>query len=217
MPTRGFWNFVRARLMPALVSIAAIAVTVAAAVFVADTLREDRSDRDGREGPMASAALTPADARAPSPGEASSLRDDGGEGGEGAVGLSLADLDIGSLLAFLASLGLGAPDDGAVLGVRAEESPDGVVVRAVSPRGAADDAGVAAGDVILSVGGTPTATVEEVLDALDAVGPGDEYVLEVRRGGATESLTAQRDGGGSGDILDLIARLLEWLTGERGG
>ena len=199
MRDHGFWWVLRRRVMPALVSIAAIAVTAAAVVFIVDTLRDE-------ETPVpAAAATTGADDSGPGTVDA------------GPTGGDLGGFDVAALLGLLAQLGDVSPADGPVLGVRAEETPDGVAVRAVMPGQPADEAGVEPGDVIESVNGQPVATLEELREALDAIDPGEEYALAVQRDGAAESFTVRRAEGGPGGLAELIGWLLEWLTEGRRG
>ena len=199
MRDHGFWWVLRRRIMPALVSIAAVAVAAAAVVFIVDTLRDE-------ETPVpAAAATTGADDSDPGTVDA------------GPAGGDLGGFDVAALLSLLAQLGDVSPADGPVLGVRAEETPDGVAVRAVMPGQPADEAGVEPGDVIESVNGQPVATLEELREALDAIDPGEEYALAVQRDGAAESLTVRRAEGGPGGLAELIGWLLEWLTDGRRG
>jgi S1-C subfamily serine protease len=56
------------------------------------------------------------------------------------------------------------------------------VVGAVLERSAASAAGLAAGDVIAAVNGTPTLSVPDVAQALGGLWSGDEVVLSIERG-----------------------------------
>lgn len=56
----------------------------------------------------------------------------------------------------------------------------------VTPGGPADEAGIEPGDVILSFDGRPMTTAQELVVAVRARAPGDEVVLEVRRGSRVE-------------------------------
>ncbi|MGM0929914.1 MAG: S1C family serine protease [Actinomycetota bacterium] len=62
---------------------------------------------------------------------------------------------------------------------------EGVVALSVTEGGPADEAGIRAGDVVLSVDGEALATAEDLLSVLRKHDPGDEVTVEVRRGGDT--------------------------------
>jgi len=61
--------------------------------------------------------------------------------------------------------------------------PDGVTVVQAHAGGAAARAGIAAGEVIVSVGGTPTPTLTELENVLTIYAPGDKVAVEVMRNG----------------------------------
>ena len=73
---------------------------------------------------------------------------------------------------------------------------DGLLVHAVDPDGAAGRAGVRAGDLIVSVGGSQVGTVEDLAHALEAVGEGGVADLLVVRGADEVSVAVQFDHGG---------------------
>jgi serine protease Do len=64
---------------------------------------------------------------------------------------------------------------------------DGILVRAVEDGGPADAAGIKQGDLIVSVAGTPVATVDELASALAGVGTAAPVVIGLVRG--AEELT----------------------------
>ncbi len=78
------------------------------------------------------------------------------------------------------------------LGVRLREADGGkVFISNVLPRGAADRAGVRAGDRILSIGDSKMAKVRDVLSAMDRQTAGKPLQISVERKGQTHQLTAQ--------------------------
>lgn len=66
---------------------------------------------------------------------------------------------------------------------------EGVLVRFVAPGGPADDAGIAVGSIIQSVGGRPTPTVEDFLAALRAAEPGQQVEVRVVPPGSASAQT----------------------------
>jgi len=71
----------------------------------------------------------------------------------------------------------------------ADGAPAGTGVVAVTPGGPADQAGIRAGDVIRSFGGTPTPDAESLTQALARARPGQSVTLTIARGDQT--LTAE--------------------------
>ena len=96
---------------------------------------------------------------------------------EGLLGLALGDLNLRG---------------GSVLGVTVEEIDGAVMVRRVLPGTPADHAGVEVDDEIVSVAGEDVATVDGLRAALDDVERGEEYELELRRGGRALTLDVER-------------------------
>lgn len=251
MGKSGFWRVLRRRVMPALVSLAAIAVIAASIVVIADTTRDGGSQRDADTATLTldlnAGATTDVETREDASDADLDLadRDDDAlahDGDDFDFDLdfdSLDDLDgtairffIANLLetisdedlrGFLADLDIGIDfgpfggGDGPVLGVRAADTPDGVVVRAVTAGSPADDAGIEIGSLIEAIDGQPVATVEALREALDEVVPGDKYALDVRVDGDVESVAVRRADDGTGGLAGLIERLLEWLTEELRG
>lgn len=85
------------------------------------------------------------------------------------------------------------------LGPRGEELAEGVVITSVSPGGAAEDAGLKAGDVLLEIGGKPlkrggdTTAREVLMKEMREVKPGEKVELRYRRDKkvATATVTAR--------------------------
>ncbi len=72
----------------------------------------------------------------------------------------------------------------AMLGINLGDSgDDGVRVNTVSPGGPAAEAGVKAGDVIVSIKGTKVTTGRELVKVMEGVEPGQKIALELRRDG----------------------------------
>lgn len=110
-----------------------------------------------------------------------------------------------SILAILVSLmaagALSAADDDAWLGVKlkvvsAERAKalsieGGLEVTEVTPASPAEEAGLEAGDIVLSAGEQTIATIEQMAEVMKAKRPGDSLNLGVlRKGGAVEPLIA---------------------------
>lgn len=68
---------------------------------------------------------------------------------------------------------------------------DGLLVRAVEPGSPADRAGIHEGDLLVSAGGTPLASVDDLQEALAALGDATEVEVAVVRG--VEELTLRVD------------------------
>ena len=60
----------------------------------------------------------------------------------------------------------------------------------MQPSSAASDAGLKAGDVIVSANGTTVTSAEQLRAIIDSHQPGDKLTLTVRRNGASKTLTA---------------------------
>ena len=82
----------------------------------------------------------------------------------------------------------------AVLGVqpddRSAETNDGVPISAVTPGGAAETAGLKAGDVIVGFNAKPVKNLSDISESLDSAHAGDKVVLKVLREGKTLELKA---------------------------
>jgi S1-C subfamily serine protease len=84
----------------------------------------------------------------------------------------------------------------AMLGVTIEDAQDGVSVIGVSPGGPADQAGLKAGDVILSINGTVLSGADEtpsrrLMSVMARVEPGDSVGLRVRSGGEDRDVVVE--------------------------
>ena len=65
----------------------------------------------------------------------------------------------------------------------------GALVQEITPGGAAQGAGLQAGDTITAVNGKPVADATELIVAVRSNAPGDQVTLEVQRGGQTFDVT----------------------------
>jgi S1-C subfamily serine protease len=82
----------------------------------------------------------------------------------------------------------------AMLGVNlggVEPNGGGVRVESVSPGGPAEEAGVMADDVIVSIEGRPVATGRELVRAMEEIEPGDKVELGLKRGGKPVKLAVE--------------------------
>jgi S1-C subfamily serine protease len=70
------------------------------------------------------------------------------------------------------------------LGVQINQSQKGILVTALAAGGPAEKAGVQVGDLIRSVGATPTPDLKSLLAAVAATKPGDVVMLSVLRKGS---------------------------------
>jgi S1-C subfamily serine protease len=91
----------------------------------------------------------------------------------------------------IASFGFRAVDFTPELGARIGESRRGAGVALVQPKSSAAGAGLRAGDIVVSVDGSPVSSASELSRALDAV-TGSTTVLQVDRGAQQLSLTIAR-------------------------
>ena len=82
----------------------------------------------------------------------------------------------------------------AYLGVGLEAEPadgGGVSLSEVVDGGPADRAGLRAGDVVEAIGGDEVETPDELRAAVDGRNPGDDVRVRIRRGGDTQTVTAE--------------------------
>jgi len=108
-------------------------------------------------------------------------------GGANNIGFAIAVSEVGDVIDGLAT---GEVPARAFLGVGLEDAVDGGArITQVTPGSAADRAGLEAGDVIVAIAGAPIADADDVIDAVDDRAPGDPAELEVRRAGATVSVS----------------------------
>lgn len=107
-----------------------------------------------------------------------------------AAAREVAELTSGLITPELMNLQLHFGEPRAMLGLQLGESRSGGGVRVVgvSPGGPAAEAGLKAGDVIVSLNGTRSADATELAEQVRAVKPGDRATLELDRGGKLERL-----------------------------
>lgn len=197
-------QYLRRNLLPILVGVSATLVAIAAVVVIVDRVRDGgEPERVVRLG---------------------ALRIDLDEFADMFEGLDLDDIDdlgdLDRLREFVRSLDLdellpsidelrerlGAlrAGGGAVLGVTVGDEDGAVVVREVQPGTPAARAGVEAGDEIVSVDGIRVDSIDELREQLDAIEPGEDYELVVRRDGESMTLEVERRAfvaAGAGDRL----------------
>ncbi len=155
-------NFLKRNYAPLLVSLASIAVIVAAVAVIVDRLDGDDDGRsitlnlDGRGGFALDDPVAPR------------LQQGDGFG-------ALRD-----------TLG------GAVLGVSIDDAEGVLRVASVQPGSPADEAGVEVGDEIVSVDGDAVATLDELRERLADVERGAEYELALHRDGEALTLDVER-------------------------
>ncbi len=120
--------------------------------------------RDGNSQDL-TATLDELDGDANATGPASKNKDDDGSGNTGKLGLSLQPL---------------TPD--AARQLKIPEDTEGLVVTDVDPAGAAADAGIARGDVIMEINRKPVRSVDDVQAALGSAGENPVLLLVSRAG-----------------------------------
>ena len=81
----------------------------------------------------------------------------------------------------------------AVMGVEVSGNGSQVRVESVKEGGAAEKAGVLAGDIILTAGSKNISAVSDLTSLLAGMSPGDKLVLNVQRDGANKTLTLTLD------------------------
>jgi S1-C subfamily serine protease len=100
-------------------------------------------------------------------------------------------------LALPARAAAGDDKRGVIAALEAEDDEQGIVIGAVLEDSAAATAGLERGDILLELDGAAVNSPRELLDALDALEPGDEVELRVLHGDDVRRLTAtleERDG-----------------------
>jgi PDZ domain-containing protein len=103
------------------------------------------------------------------------------------------------------------------LGEDVQVRPTGVVVAAIAPGSPAETAGIQLGDVILSVDGAPTRTVEALRSRLEAAGIGHAVELGVHRDGgmlriAATTAKSPRDGKA---MIGIVAEQAQTVSSDR--
>jgi len=74
-------------------------------------------------------------------------------------------------------------------GATFEKTKEGIVVTFVTPLSPADDAGLAEGDLVLKVDGTPVKELDGLLEEVRNKNPGDKVAILVRRDGKEREIT----------------------------
>jgi len=122
----------------------------------------------------------------------SSIRSTSSTGGQaGSIGLGFA-IPISNVLPIVDQLRNGETPTHARLGVTVTDtsSEDGLLsgagLRSVQPGSAADEAGLAAGDVVIRVDDVPVSGSESLVATIRGYRPGDTVTLQVVRGGSGE-------------------------------
>ena len=100
-----------------------------------------------------------------------------------------------------------------LLGVVRVEIDGRSVVVAVLPGSPAERAGLAEGDLITAIDGTPAGNAAELRAAIEAIAEGAAYTLTIDRGGAARTLEVEREAASAGnawraELLRSIALLL---------
>lgn len=121
------------------------------------------------------------------------FRGDGNERGGDAKGETSALADALPALRGFARSGV-LPEEltRTYLGVSASDESGAIVVEAVLPGGPADLAGVKAGDTVRAVNGTAVTSIDALRAALAAITEGEQYMVDVSRDGADQSLSVTR-------------------------
>ena len=76
-----------------------------------------------------------------------------------------------------------------VIGVGLANGPTGPTIRSVQPGAPASQAGLKAGDVILSIDGTSTRVAADVVAAIERKGVGQSLKLQIKRGQQTRDVS----------------------------
>jgi putative serine protease PepD len=116
-------------------------------------------------------------------------------GAAGGIGFAIPSDTVTSIARQLITTGEVANSGRAALGITAETvadasgQPAGVGVVSVTPGGAADKAGIKAGDIILAVGGQATDSVNALQSVLATHKPGDQVQVRLSRNGSQSTVT----------------------------
>jgi putative serine protease PepD len=106
------------------------------------------------------------------------------------IGFAIPSRTVTSIARQLVDKGRVTESGRASLGVRvAEIVSGGVVIVDVTPGGAADKAGLKRGDVVLSLNGTPTPTLDALITTLSSLKPGQTVKITVRNPQGQEHTT----------------------------
>lgn len=101
------------------------------------------------------------------------------------------------------------------LGIRLEDSPDGIVIQEVLPESPAAAADLQVDDILTAVNGEAVATAREAVRALQGLNPGDAVTLDVTRG--DENLTLEATLGSLRDAeIDMGMPMLPGMRGDFG-
>ncbi len=77
-----------------------------------------------------------------------------------------------------------------VLGVRLENTDEGVIIREVRPNSAAEKAGLQVGDVLIKIGDTEITEAQQAVEAVQTLNSGDSVEIQVTRDGETVTVNA---------------------------
>ena len=186
-----FWRMLRRRVMPALISVAAVLVSIAAIVYIVDTVRGDGDGGDARSTLRFDAAGEP--------------RLDALLERLGIEGLEGLDLDrLGEDLPQLARALSGGP----LLGIEFSVEDGAIIVEEVQRGSPADEAGLEPGDGIERVEGERVSSAAELREALAAVEPGDGYRMTVNRDGRRSTIDVERPELAASSLERLLAEFL---------
>jgi S1-C subfamily serine protease len=108
------------------------------------------------------------------------------------IGFAISSNTVRSIAAQLIEHGSVARPSQPSLGVEMRTAPNGVVIADVAAGGPADRAGLQPGDVIESIAGRRTRSVDDVARALAEERPGRQVVIELRGAGSAEVNLAGR-------------------------
>ena len=105
------------------------------------------------------------------------------------IGFAIASNTVTTIGRQLAEQGRVVASARAWLGVELRTIPSGgVIVAGVRRGGPAASAGIEAGDVIVSVGGRPVQSADEIAVALAGRAPGDRLAVQLERAGASRTV-----------------------------
>jgi S1-C subfamily serine protease len=108
------------------------------------------------------------------------------------IGFAISSNIVRAIAAQLIAHGSVARSSQPWLGVELRSAADGVVVASVASDGPADRAGLQPGDVIVSIAGQRTRSVDDVVEALANERPGRKVAIELRGAGRAEITVGAR-------------------------